>query len=469
MGELDRIARVGRNIFDQAKRALHEATGDDDDSVFENVRRRIEEESGNPLRGAEMPAQYRVPTEPQKPGPASVVVVNTTSVAMATEARDVLLDRLLQCGRISPERVRSIRAMNSPEGISESLTTLVSIVTKDMAPAGALVTVPGSPELKVSKEFLPLVQKILLTDPPEETFDDIKGQQDAVEELRAIAMQIKDPESLKRWGLEASKGVLLAGPGGVGKTMSVKALANEVTCPVMLITASEIFAGIVGESEKNVRSIFAAAREVAKSHPSGKVLLFFDEVDSIVPIRGSDVHEVTQKVVNLFLNELDGIKSDDSVIVIGATNRTDRVDGAFLSRLNRKIEFSLPTEEVRRIIVKSDFEKRSKMAGRALLATKIDWDEIAERTESWGGRDLKKIAREILKNKWWDAEVDKKKESRVTTADILAVVDELTPDVIDILGNQGLVVEAQRLKLSFLKRKAAALDAKESGSKPVEA
>ena len=230
---------------------------------------------------------------------------------------------------------------------------------------------------------------------------------------------------------------------------------------MLIVTASEIFGSLVGQSEQNARAIFKLARQVAASHPSGKCIIFFDEIDSIAPRRDSNVHEVTQGVVNIILNELDGLKADNSIIVIGATNRAHAVDGAFLSRLERKIEFVLPNEEVRIAIIKGDFEKRAKLAERKLLTQRIDWKKIGEATINWGGRELKKVAELALKAKWWAGEVEKEKDvGNVGTKDMLAVIDTLNPSVLQSLVNQGLKNEAITLMQQWDTRKQASQDGK---------
>ena len=467
-GEFQRATRVIEGLFARAKRTIHDATSESSAAqrLEELLRQNSEQQTPSPFDGAKLPP---IPTptkasdttpQPQPNTAAMDAIREATFNKVAFDVKNQMLNQLLANGLISTERARSLMLVNDSDKVLELLKGLNDLIASG-AKSSKQPQVEGFPELKIDKDLVGLCEKILLKTPPSETLDDIKGQDEAIRELRGMSIQIKDPTSAKRFGLNTTKGFLLCGPGGVGKTMSVKGLANEVSCPMLIVTASEIFGSLVGQSEQNARNVFKLARQVAASHPSGKCIIFFDEIDSIAPRRDSNVHEVTQGVVNIILNELDGLKADNSIIVIGATNRAHAVDGAFLSRLERKIEFVLPNEEVRIAIIKSDFEKRAKLADRKLLAQRIDWKKIGEATINWGGRELKKVAEAALKAKWWASEVEKEKDvGNVSTKDMIDVIDTLNPSVLQSLVNQGLKNEAIALMQQWELRKQASANGK---------
>jgi SpoVK/Ycf46/Vps4 family AAA+-type ATPase len=159
-----------------------------------------------------------------------------------------------------------------------------------------------------------------------------------------VIWQLEDPERFERLGIEAPKGLLLYGPPGTGKTFVIRALANESGAAFFPVKGAELLDKFVGESERGVREIFARARAVAPS------IIFFDEIDALVPVRGNSNNSVTDSVVAALLTELDGVADRGDVFVIGATNRRDLVDPALLrpGRLEVHLELSLPAPESRR-------------------------------------------------------------------------------------------------------------------------
>ncbi|VAW08052.1 Cell division protein FtsH, partial [hydrothermal vent metagenome] len=159
-----------------------------------------------------------------------------------------------------------------------------------------------------------------------------------------VIWQLEDPERFERLGIEAPKGLLLYGPPGTGKTFVIRALANESGAAFFPVKGAELLDKFVGESERGVREIFARARAVAPS------IIFFDEIDALVPVRGNSNNSVTDSVVAALLTELDGVVDRGDVFVIGATNRRDLVDPALLrpGRLEVHLELGLPAPESRR-------------------------------------------------------------------------------------------------------------------------
>lgn len=178
----------------------------------------------------------------------------------------------------------------------------------------------GLENLKLNSAETALLNKLLLTEPDAKSFDDIKGQDAAVKGGMALKEQIAKPDSLKNFGVPISPGALHVGPVGTGKTSLASVIASQVEIPMFVIDRSAIFDGLVGGSEKKITAIFDLARKVASVHPSGKIILFFDEVERIAASRTNDVNETTKSVLGIMLQQTSNIKgSINPFIIMGAT------------------------------------------------------------------------------------------------------------------------------------------------------
>lgn len=136
-----------------------------------------------------------------------------------------------------------------------------------------------------------------------------------------VEWPLKYPDSFRRMGISASKGVLLYGPPGCSKTMIAKAIATESKLNFLAVKGPELFSKYVGDSEKGVREIFKKARSCAPS------VIFFDEIDAVASSRSSET-DVSDRVLIQILIEIDGIEELNDVIIIAATNRPDTLDKA---------------------------------------------------------------------------------------------------------------------------------------------
>ncbi|HBC44144.1 MAG TPA: cell division protein FtsH, partial [Candidatus Vogelbacteria bacterium] len=158
-------------------------------------------------------------------------------------------------------------------------------------------------------------------------FADVAGLKEAKLELEEEVEFLKNPARFKKLGAEIPKGVLLIGPPGTGKTLLAKAVAGEASVPFFSISASEFVEMFVGVGASRVRDLFAKAKKNAPS------IIFIDELDAIGRQRGSGIggsHDEREQTLNQILVEMDGFDTDDSVIVIAATNRPDVLDPALL-------------------------------------------------------------------------------------------------------------------------------------------
>ncbi|WP_447754657.1 CDC48 family AAA ATPase [Sphingopyxis fribergensis] len=236
------------------------------------------------------------------------------------------------------------------------------------------------------KRVQPSAMREVMVQAPKTRWSDIGGLDAARDKLiEGIELPLKNPEAFRRLGIRAAKGFLLYGPPGTGKTLLAKAAARESDANFISIKSSDLLSKWYGESEQQIARLFARARAVAPT------IIFIDELDSLVPARGSGTSgepQVTERVVNTILAEMDGIEEMQSVVVIGATNRPNLIDPALLrpGRLDELIYVAVPDKEGRRRILEI---QTSKMP----LAKDVDLAGLAERSDRFTGADLEDLTR----------------------------------------------------------------------------
>lgn len=221
---------------------------------------------------------------------------------------------------------------------------------------------------------------------PNVTWDDIGGLEEIRKEMElAIIEPIRSREKYKILNIKLSCGILLYGPPGCGKTLLAKAIANQTQANFISIKGPELLNKFVGESEKAIRMIF----ERAKS--SSPCIIFFDEIDSLVPRRtDSDSNGVTSRIVNQMLTELDGLEERKDIFIIAATNRPDIIDRAMMrpGRIDKLLYVPLPTVEERLHILRACIKNTP--------LVNIDIEKIAQdhRCEGFSGADISLLVRE---------------------------------------------------------------------------
>ena len=235
------------------------------------------------------------------------------------------------------------------------------------------------------KRVQPSAMREVMVQAPDVRWEDIGGLDDAQLRLKeGIELPMKNPEAFARLGIRPAKGFLLYGPPGTGKTLLAKAVAREAEANFIAIKSSDLLSKWYGESEQQIARLFARARQVAPT------ILFIDEIDSLVPARGGGMGEpqVTERVVNTILAEMDGLEEMQSVIVIGATNRPALVDPALLrpGRFDELVYVPVPGKDGRRRILAIHTSKMP-------LAKDVDLDEMAEQTDRYSGADLEDLVR----------------------------------------------------------------------------
>ena len=232
----------------------------------------------------------------------------------------------------------------------------------------------------------PSAMREVLVEVPNVRWEDVGGLEEAKQELReAVEWPLKHPESFKRMGIEPPHGILMYGPPGSGKTLLARAVATESEANFIAIKGPELLSKWVGESEKGVRETFRKARMAAPA------IVFFDEMDAIVPSRGSgfgDSH-VTERVISQLLTELDGLEKLENVVVLAATNRPDLIDSAVLrpGRFDRLVLVPAPDKKARLEIFKIHTKDMP-------LAKDVDLNALAAETEGYVGADIAALCRE---------------------------------------------------------------------------
>ncbi|KXB07799.1 hypothetical protein AKJ58_01725, partial [candidate division MSBL1 archaeon SCGC-AAA385D11] len=236
------------------------------------------------------------------------------------------------------------------------------------------------------RQIEPSAMREVLVQVPDTHWEYIGGLEDVKQQLReAVEWPLTNPESFERLGIEAPRGIMLYGPPGTGKTMLTRAVATESKSNFVSIKGPELLSKWVGESEKAVRETFRKARAAAPT------VVFFDEIDAMVPRRGARIGDsgVGERVISQLLTELDGLEKLKNVVVIGATNRPELIDPALLrpGRFDRIIMTPAPDEKARREIFKIHTE-------RIPLAEDVNLEELAKKTEGYTGADIEAVCKE---------------------------------------------------------------------------
>ncbi len=239
--------------------------------------------------------------------------------------------------------------------------------------------------LAALKRVQPSAMREVMVQVPNIGWADIGGADEAQEKLQeGIELPLKNPDAFRRLGIRPAKGFLLYGPPGTGKTLLAKAVAKESEANFISIKSSDLLSKWYGESEQQISRLFARARQVAPC------VIFIDEIDSLVPARGSGANEpqVTARVVNTLLAEMDGMEELSSVVLIGATNRPGLVDPALLrpGRLDELVYVGTPDARGREHILKIHTSKMP-------LAKDVDLAAIAAQADRFTGADLEDVTR----------------------------------------------------------------------------
>jgi transitional endoplasmic reticulum ATPase len=235
------------------------------------------------------------------------------------------------------------------------------------------------------REVEPSAIREVFVEVPNVAWSDIGGLLETKQRLReSVEWPLKFSELFAQAHLTPPKGILLVGAPGCGKTLLAKALATESNVNFLSVKGPELLSKWVGDSERGLREIFRKARQAAPA------IIFFDEVDALVPTRGGGLSSdpVADRVLSQFLSEFDGIEELKGVLVLGATNRLDRLDNAVLrpGRFDEIIEIPPPDESDRKAILEVHLRGRP-------MAPQINLDRLARDTEGYSGAELASLCR----------------------------------------------------------------------------
>jgi cell division protease FtsH len=217
------------------------------------------------------------------------------------------------------------------------------------------------------------------------TFQDVAGLDEAIAELREVVDYLRDPHRYERLGAHLPKGVLLYGMPGCGKTLLARALAGETGVPFYFVSATSFVEKFVGLGASRVRQLFDAAKK------SAPCIIFIDELDAIGRHRSSDTtgEREFDHTLNQLLVELDGFMGSSGVMIIGATNRPELIDGALLrpGRFDRRIQVDRPDRGGREKILRLHADARP-------VSRRVDWGEVAAHTAGLTAAELANIVNE---------------------------------------------------------------------------
>jgi transitional endoplasmic reticulum ATPase len=307
----------------------------------------------------------------------------------ADSDRRALLAYLTAPLALAADVALDVVASHTPGFVAADLAALVNTAGQQAAVRGQ--TAPSDDPRVTAADFTAALALVhpssmdgQLLDPGSVGMDEIGGLAEVKQVLtESVLWPITYPDAFARLGIAPTRGVLLYGPPGCGKTYLVKALAHDGRANVLSVKGAELMSKWVGESEAGVRQLFARARGAAPS------LVFLDEVDALAQVRGSGQDEVGDRVVAALLTELDGIDQLHGVVVIAATNRPDMIDPALLrpGRFERLIFVPPPDTAARKQIFTA-------AAAHTPLGTDVDLDALSAQTEGFSGADCAAIVRQ---------------------------------------------------------------------------
>lgn len=218
---------------------------------------------------------------------------------------------------------------------------------------------------------------------PDVTFDDIAGLNEQKKDLNFVIEFLQDPQKYEDIGAKIPKGILLIGPPGTGKTLLAKAIAGTAKVPFFSVSGSDFVELYVGLGSRRVRSLFKEAREKAPC------IIFIDEIDAVGSHRGKNGNSEQDQTINALLNELDGFKKSENIIVIAATNRVEELDSALIrpGRFDKHITVPLPQKEDRKEILKIHMRDKK-------ISDNVNLDEIVSMTVGFSAASLASLLNE---------------------------------------------------------------------------
>jgi transitional endoplasmic reticulum ATPase len=231
------------------------------------------------------------------------------------------------------------------------------------------------------REVEPSAIREVFVEVPDVAWDDVGGLDDIKRELiEAVEWPLKHAELFAKVGVKPPKGILLSGAPGCGKTLLAKAVASQTQVNFISVKGPSLLSKYVGDSEQGVREVFRKAKQAAPC------IVFFDEIDALVPARGSGGSDsgTTERVIGQFLAEMDGVEELNGVLILGATNRPDILDPALLrpGRFDIQLEVPLPDRDSRLAIFR--IALKNKPVGDSVAV-----EELADATSGFTGAEIR--------------------------------------------------------------------------------
>ncbi len=312
---------------------------------------------------------------------ASKILIKLANSASLPSVRKHYFNRAQEC----VDRVRYLSGIKKKS--AGPVDGLATPPTMDSTPAESITVTSTKPEQDLDddeKRLQEMISDTIISERPNVKMSEVAGLDDAKQAINdAILTPLKHPELFKGKARQPWRGILFYGPAGCGKTLIAKAVASEVNATFFNVSAANIVSKWLGESERLVMHLFQLAR---KNQPA---IVFIDELDSIGVSRSGDDVGGERRMKTQLLTELQGLASnhDDRVTVIGATNLPWEIDFALKSRFEKRIHVPLPNTEARAAILEIHMEDIE-------VSPTIDFEEMADLTEGYSGRDISIVCRE---------------------------------------------------------------------------
>ena len=317
---------------------------------------------------------------PGRDGRKDILAVHLRSMPLD---EDVSTDRL---ANLTQGFVGADLAALAREAAMKCLTrNLVNLDLDKPIPQSTLISMKVNMNdfMNALSEVEPSGMREVIVDIPKVGWSDVGGFDSIKKEIRETFIPTEERKAFEHLGIKPPRGVLLYGPPGTGKTLIAKAVANESGSNFICVNGPELTSKWMGESEKAIRQIFKRAKQMAPC------IIFFDEIDSITPKRGTRAENASiERMVNQILTSMDGIEGLENVTVMAATNRPDMMDPALLrpGRFDKMI-----------LIGKPDLESRLRILEvhtKDMPLINVDLIDIAELTDGYVGADLQAVCRE---------------------------------------------------------------------------
>lgn len=291
---------------------------------------------------------------------------------------------------------------------------------------------------KASTEVEPSAVRELFAEVPEVRWEDVGGLDYAKNRLvETVEWPLHYPHLFEKTATRPTKGILLSGPPGCGKTLLARAIATESKVNFISIKGPALLSKYVGESEEAVRDLFKKARQAAPA------IIFFDEIDALVTTRSdsSSTNPVGERVLSQFLTEMDGIEELRTVLILAATNRADKLDPAILrpGRFDEVIEITLPDTEERTAVFKVHLAKRS-------VHGTVDYQQLAGLSKGFSCAEIAGVCNQAAMVSLRRAVNKAKDLKRIEGEDIPIEVSLLSSDIVLAIENMAKVKSNQDRK-----------------------